>query len=96
MFLKFSQKKIDFKSNKWTLLSWARRDWLSRKTPQSDKKNSTHSKKFAKVEVGIAGGSKLFTVPFSTVQFYNLEKYAKPLVGRSVQVPSNLYNKKIG
>ena len=48
--------------------------------------------KFADVEVGITTGSNpFFTVPLSTVQFYGLEKYAKPLVGRSVQVPSLIF-----
>ena len=50
---------------------------------------------YAKVEVGITTGSNpFFTVPLSTVQFYDLEKYAKPLVGRSVQVPSAIFTQK--
>src|SRR5690606_13564425 len=52
-------------------------------------------KEYDKVEVGITTGSNpFFTVPLSIVQFYNLEKYAKPLVGRSVQVPSAIFTKK--
>ena len=42
--------------------------------------------------MGITTGSNpFFTVPLSTVQKYNLEEYAKPLVGRSVQVPSTIF-----
>ena len=50
---------------------------------------------YAKVEVGITTGSNpFFTVPLSTVEQCNLDKYAKPLVGRSVQVPSVIFTKK--
>ena len=39
-----------------------------------------------KVEVGITTGSNpFFIVPLSTVNKYKLDKFAKPLVGRSVQ-----------
>ncbi|NCP53344.1 MAG: class I SAM-dependent methyltransferase [Flavobacteriales bacterium] len=89
--LKSPKKKIDFKSNKWTFyfLEQEEIDFLERL--QSDKKFKQLGK-FAKVEVGITTGSNpFFTVPLSTVQFYNLEKYAKPLVGRSVQVPSAIF-----
>jgi len=89
--LKSPKKKIDFKSNKWTFyfLEQEEIDFLERL--QSDKKFKQLGK-FAKVEVGITTGSNpFFTVPLSIVQFYNLEKYAKPLVGRSVQVPSAIF-----
>ncbi|WP_047416506.1 class I SAM-dependent methyltransferase [Cellulophaga sp. Hel_I_12] len=92
--LKSPKKKIDFKSNKWTFyfLEQKEIDFLERL--QSDKKFNQLGK-FAKVEVGITTGSNpFFTVPLSTVQFYNLEKYAKPLVGRSVQVPSAIFTTK--
>lgn len=89
--LKNPQKKIDFKSNKWTFyfLDQDEIDFL-----EGLQENKTVPKlgKFADVEVGITTGSNpFFTVPLSTVQFYGLEKYAKPLVGRSVQVPSLIF-----
>lgn len=85
------KKKIDFKSNKWTFyfLDQKEIDFLegvqaSQKIPRLGK--------YAKVEVGITTGSNpFFTVPHSIVQFYDLGKYAKPLVGRSVQVPSAIF-----
>jgi len=92
--LRSPKKKIDFKSNKWTFyfLDQKEIDFIehfqeSRIIPKLGK--------FAKVEVGITTGSNpFFTVPFSTVKAYNLEKFAKPLVGRSVQVPSVIFTKK--
>ncbi len=89
--LKSPKKRIDFKSNKWTFyfLEQDEIDFLEKL--QSDKKFKQLGD-FAKVEVGITTGSNpFFTVPLSTVKFYNLEKYAKPLVGRSVQVPSAIF-----
>lgn len=46
---------------------------------------STH----ADVEVGITTGvNSYFTVPQSVVEMYELQAYARPMVGRSVQVNS--------
>ena len=92
--LKSPKKKIDFKSNKWTFyfLDQKEIDFLERL--QSNKLIPKLGE-YANVEVGITTGSNpFFTVPLSTVQFYNLEKYAKPLVGRSVQVPSAIFTEK--
>ncbi len=92
--LKSPKKKIDFKSNKWTFyfLEQYEIDFLEKL--QSDK-ITPRLKEYAKVEVGITTGSNpFFTVPLSIVQFFNLEKYAKPLVGRSVQVPSVIFTGK--
>ncbi len=92
--LKSPKKKIDFKSNKWTFyfLDQKEIDFLERLQTESI---ISKLGDFAKVEVGITTGSNsFFTVPLSTVQFYNLEKYAKPLVGRSVQVPSAIFTEK--
>ena len=91
--LKSPPKRIDFKSNKWTFyfldqkeIDFLERLQKERKIPQIGD--------YAKVEVGITTGSNpFFTVPYSTVQFYSLQKYAKPLVGRSVQVPSAIFTK---
>lgn len=92
--LKSPKKKIDFKSNKWTFyfLEQDEIDFLEKFQNENKIKQLGE---FAKVEVGITTGSNpFFTVPLSTVQFYNLEKYARPLVGRSVQVPSAIFTKK--
>lgn len=92
--LKSPKKKIDFKSNKWTFyfLDQKEIDFLER---LQESQQIQKFGKYAKVEVGITTGSNpFFTVPLSTVQFYDLEKYAKPLVGRSVQVPSAIFTQK--
>ena len=92
--LKSPKKKIDFKSNKWIFyfLEQKEIDFLER---LQSNKIIPKLGEYAKVEVGITTGSNpFFTVPLSTVQFYNLEKYAKPLVGRSVQVPSAIFTEK--
>lgn len=89
--LKNPQKTIDFKSNKWTFyfLEQEEIDFLEN---LQELKTVPKLGKYADVEVGITTGSNpFFTVPLSTVQFYSLEKYAKPLVGRSVQVPSLIF-----
>lgn len=91
--LKTPQKKIDFKSNKWTFyfLEQEEIDFLERLQQSEIIKKMGN---YAKVEVGITTGSNpFFTVPLSTVKQFNLEKYAKPLVGRSVQVPSAIFTK---
>lgn len=92
--LKSPKKKIDFKSNKWTFyfLEQDEIDFLEK----LQKDNIIPIiKDHAKVEVGITTGSNpFFTVPLSIVQLYSLEKYAKPLVGRSVQVPSAIFTQK--
>lgn len=89
--LKAPRKKVDFKGNKWTFyfLDQKEIDFLERF--QRDQ-TILQMKDYAKVEVGITtGANPFFTVPLSTVKKYNLEKYAKPLVGRSVQVPSAIF-----
>lgn len=89
--LKSPKKKIDFKSNKWTFyfLEQAEIDFLER---LQNSKLVPKFSEFAKVEVGITTGSNpFFTVPLSTVKQYDLTKYARPLVGRSVQVPSAIF-----
>jgi adenine-specific DNA methylase len=92
--LKSPKKKIDFKSNKWTFYFLDQKEIDFLEKLQSDKIIRKLGD-YAKVEVGITTGSNpFFTVPLSTVQFYNLEKYAKPLVGRSVQVPSAIFTEK--
>ncbi|MFD2565880.1 Eco57I restriction-modification methylase domain-containing protein [Pseudotenacibaculum haliotis] len=92
--LKSPKKKIDFKSNKWTFYFLSQKE-INFLEKLQRKKIVPKLGEFAKVEVGITTGSNpFFTVPLSTVQRYNLEKYAKPMVGRSVQVPSTIFTKK--
>lgn len=89
--LKKSKKRIDFKSNKWTFyfLEQKEIDFLEEIT-----KNSTIPKlgDFADVEVGITTGSnEFFTIPLTIVEAFELQPFAKPLVGRSVQVNSPIF-----
>ena len=91
--LRSSQKKINQKSSKWTFyfLEQKEIDFLE-ELQESDiipKMN-----KYANIEVGITTGSnEFFTVPLSVVKKYNLEEYAKPLVGRSIQVAGSVFTK---
>lgn len=92
--LKSPQKKIDFKTNKWTFyfLDQKEIDFIEE---QLNQKKIFPLRHYATVEVGMTtGANKFFTVPQSIVKQYNLQKYAKPLVGRSVQVPSIIFNEK--
>lgn len=89
--LKSPQKKIDFKSNKWTFyfLDQEEIDFLEN---IAKKKNIPVLGKYATVEVGITtGANDFFTVPLTTVEEYHLHDYAKPMVGRSVQVNSVIF-----
>jgi len=84
--LKSPQKKIDFKSNKWTFyfLEQHEIDFIEELLHSSQIQTLGC---YANVEVGMTtGDNKFFTVPLSTVEKYNLHEYAKPMVGRSVQV----------
>jgi adenine-specific DNA methylase len=92
--LKSPIKKIDFRSNKWTyyFLEQAEIDFLENIALD---KNIPTIGEYADVEVGITtGANNYFTVPHSTVMFYQLEEFAKPMVGRSVQVDSLVFTKK--
>ena len=85
-------KTIDFRSDKWTFyfLSQKEIDLLEhvRKT------NMPTISDFADVEVGITTGANgYFTVPQSVVRSYQMEQYAYPMVGRSVQVSSCIFTK---
>lgn len=92
--LKSPKKKIEFKSNKWTFyfLDQNEIDFIEKLLNQKIILPIRH---YAKVEVGITTGSnKFFTVPISIIEKYNLQEYAKPMVGRSVQVPSIIFDEK--
>jgi len=91
--LKSPSKKIDFKSNKWTyyFLEQEEIDFLEN---IAAKRNIPSIGTFAKVEVGITtGANSYFTVPLTTVQQYDLDQFAKPMVGRSIQVNSLIFTK---
>lgn len=92
--LKSPTKKIDFKSNKWTyyFLEQEEIDFLEE---IANNKKLPCLGNFANVEVGITtGANDYFTVPFSVVAFYQLHEFAKPMVGRSVQVNSAVFTQK--
>lgn len=92
--LKSPTKKIDFKSNKWTyyFLEQEEIDFLEN---IAEKRKIPTIGNYANVEVGITtGANNYFTVPYSTVVFYQLAEFAQPMVGRSVQVNSVIFNKK--
>lgn len=89
--LKSSTKKIDFKSNKWTFyfLEQKEIDFLEEVSKNCSIPNIGD---YADVEVGITTGSnEFFTVPLLTVEAFGLQPFAKPLVGRSVQVNSLIF-----
>lgn len=91
--LRRPKKKIDFKSNKWTFyfLEQEEIDFLENIAARN---NISTIKKFAKVEVGITtGANDFFTVPLDTVEEYDLQRYARMMVGRSVQVNSVIFTK---
>jgi len=89
--LKSPQKRIDFKSNKWTFYFLEQEEIDFLENVAKNKKIPTIGK-YANVEVGITtGANDFFTVPLSTVSEYGLEDYAKPMVGRSVQVNSVVF-----
>lgn len=92
--LKSPQKKIDFKSNKWTFYFLEQEEIDFLENIAKDRNIPTLGK-FANIEVGITTGSNdFFTVPLSTVEEYDLHDYARPMVGRSVQVNSVIFTEK--
>jgi len=92
--LKSPTKKIDFKSNKWTYYFLEQEEIDFLENIANEKKIPTIGD-YANVEVGITtGANDYFTVPYSTVAFYQLEEFARPMVGRSVQVNSIVFTKK--
>lgn len=89
--LKNPQKKIEFKSNKWTFY-FLDQDEIDFLENVGNKYKLQPLGKFAHVEVGITTGSNsFFTVSLETVEKYDLYRFAKPLVGRSVQVNSAIF-----
>ena len=89
--LKCPVKKIDFQSNKWTFyfLNQKEIDFIEKLMHQ---KTILPLRSYVTVEVGMTTGcNRFFTVPLSTVKEYQLQEYAKTMVGRSVQVSSIIF-----
>jgi len=86
-------KRMDFHSNKWTFyfldqkeIDFLEEVALMHKIPTIGD--------FADVQVGITTGSnEFFTVPLEIVKKYKLDKYAKPLAGRSVQINGIIFSR---
>ncbi|MBF0556505.1 MAG: class I SAM-dependent methyltransferase [Nitrospirae bacterium] len=90
--LQSPRKQIDFKSNKWTFyfLEQEEIDFLE---TVAQGKSIPNIGDYANVEVGITTGANYyFTVSLPVVEGYKLQEYAKPMVGRSVQVNSVVFN----
>jgi len=91
--LKSPSKQINSKSNKWTyyFLEQEEIDFLEK---IAEKRKISTIENYANVEVGITTGSNdYFTVPLQVVEAYDLKEFAKPMVGRSVQVNSVIFTK---
>lgn len=85
--LHFNAKTVNKDSDKWSYY-FLTEDEISFLENLSANGNS-HIGAYASVEVGITtGANQYFTVPKSIVDFYGLDDFAKPMVGRSVQVTS--------
>ncbi len=90
--LKSPKKTIDFKANKWTFYFLDQQEIDFLENIAAKRKIPTLGK-FAEVEVGITTGSNdFFTVDLATVEKYDLQDYARPMVGRSVQVNSVIFD----
>lgn len=90
--LNLPTKQIDFHADKWTyyFLDKEELDFLKKIRVDNMPKIGT----YADVEVGITTGSNgYFTVPQEVVDMYQLQEYARPMVGRSVQVNSLCFTK---
>jgi adenine-specific DNA methylase len=86
--LKAPRKQLDFKSNKWTFYFLDQREIDFLEEVRNHGRVSSLGD-YAEAEVGITtGANAYFTVPKSTVETFDLYDYARPLVGRSVQVNS--------
>lgn len=89
--LRFPSKDINFHTDKWTyyFLDKKELDLLNKV------KNDATISSFANVEVGITtGANDFFTVPQSVVSMFQLQNYARPMVGRSVQINSLCFTKR--
>lgn len=91
--LRSPTKNVDFHTGKWTFYFLPQPEinflegWMRRGQTMS-------FRKFARAEVGMTTGfNHFFSVDRATVKKYGLSRYARPLVGRSVQVGSVEFTK---
>ena len=85
--LNLPTKQMDFHADKWTYYFLDKEELEFLGKVRCD--NMPKIGKYANVEVGITTGSNgYFTVPQNVVDMYQLQEYARPMVGRSVQVNS--------
>ncbi|KJR40130.1 modification methyltransferase [Candidatus Magnetoovum chiemensis] len=92
--LRAPQKKVDFKSNKWTFYFLSQNE-INFIEGLINEKQILPLRTYATVEVGMTTGSNyFFTVPTSIINQYGLSEYANPLVGRSVQVSGAIFTEK--
>lgn len=91
--LRLPTKHIDFHTDKWTYYFLDNEELAFLNKVRST--NMPSIGRYANVEVGITTGSNgYFTVPQRVVDLYQLQQYARPMVGRSVQVNSLCFSKK--
>lgn len=91
MLLKSPKKEIDFHENKWTFYFLDQEEINFLEELRKNKKIPC-IKDFVNVEVGITtGANDFFSVQKKTVETFHLENYAKPLVGRSIQVTGIIF-----
>jgi adenine-specific DNA-methyltransferase len=85
--LHFNAKTVNKDSDKWSYYFLSEEEISFIENLSSC--HNPHIGDYASVEVGITtGANQYFTVPKSIVDFYGLNDFAKPMVGRSVQVSS--------
>jgi len=89
--IKKPMKRVNLKSSKWTFyfLEQEEIDFIENLL---DQRIIPTLDDYASVEVGMTTGSnEFFSVPKSIVEKYSLQEYAKPAVGRSVQVSGAIF-----
>lgn len=85
--LHFNAKTVNKDSDKWSYYFLTEEEISFIENLST--RNNYHIGDYASVEVGITtGANQFFTVPKAIVDFYGLDDFAKPMVGRSVQVSS--------
>lgn len=90
-FAKAPRKRLDFRSNKWTFYFLDQEQITFLESMNSRFRDSTLGH-LARVEVGITTGmNPFFTVDKSVVQRYSLQRFAVPMVGRSVQIEGAVF-----
>ncbi|MFK7948169.1 MAG: N-6 DNA methylase [Saprospiraceae bacterium] len=92
--LRKGYKNLDITANKWTYYFLTQKEINFLKTVQQ-KYNLKTIGDYADVEVGITtGANSFFTVEQKVVEGYELTPFARPMVGRSVQVGGAIFTKK--